>query len=289
MTDPTIPLPTFGQYGVWRQADGLQPEVGREIEKLGYTAIWVGGSPPAGLHVVERLLDATESITIATGIVNIWTADAHEIAASYHRIEERHPGRFVLGIGAGHPEAQSDYTRPYAALERYLDVLDDEGVPTYRRVLAALGPRVLALAAARAGGAHPYLTTPEHTHEARTILGEGPLLAPEQKIVVSRDPDEAREIGREAVANPYLQLSNYVQNLKRSGWTDADIENGGSDALIDALVAHGEAPAIVPRLREHLDAGADHVAVQALPMAADPIPALRAIAQELGLEQDRAR
>ncbi|BAH50412.1 LLM class F420-dependent oxidoreductase [Rhodococcus opacus] len=284
MTETTAETPQLGQFGVWRHAGGLAPEVGAAIESAGYGAIWIGGSPPADLDVAERLLDATSTITVATGIVNIWTAPAEDIATSFHRLEDRHPGRFLLGIGVGHPEQPGlNYSKPYAALVEYLDILDAAGVPAGRRVLAALGPKVLELSAARAAGAHPYLTTPQHTKEARELLGPGPVIAPEQKVVLDTDAERARPIGRAAVENPYLHLRNYVNNLKRLGYTDEQIENGGSDDLIDALAAHGDAPYIAGRLREHLDAGADHVAIQVLPAGDDPVPALRELAGALGL------
>ncbi|AHK33851.1 flavin-dependent oxidoreductase [Rhodococcus opacus PD630] len=284
MTETTAETPQLGQFGVWRHAGGLAPEVGAAIESAGYGAIWIGGSPPADLDVAERLLDATSTITVATGIVNIWTAPADEIATSFHRLEARHPGRFLLGIGVGHPEQPGlNYSKPYAALVEYLDALDAAGVPAGRRVLAALGPKVLELSAARAAGAHPYLTTPQHTREARELLGPGPVIAPEQKVVLDTDPERARPIGRSAVENPYLHLRNYVNNLKRLGYTDEQIENGGSDDLIDALAAHGDTQYVAGRLREHLDAGADHVAIQVLPAGDDPVPALRELAGALGL------
>ena len=284
MTETTAETPQLGQFGVWRHAGGLAPDVGAAIESAGYGAIWIGGSPPADLDVAERLLDATSTITVATGIVNIWTAPADEVATSFHRLEARHPGRFLLGIGVGHPEQPGlNYSKPYAALVEYLDALDAAGVPAGRRVLAALGPKVLELSAARAAGAHPYLTTPQHTREARELLGPGPVIAPEQKVVLDTDPERARPIGRSAVENPYLHLRNYVNNLKRLGYTDEQIENGGSDDLIDALVAHGDTQYVAGRLREHLDAGADHVAIQVLPAGDDPVPALRELAGALGL------
>ncbi|GAF42150.1 LLM class F420-dependent oxidoreductase [Rhodococcus wratislaviensis] len=284
MTETTAETPQLGQFGVWRHAGGLAPEVGAAIESAGYGAIWIGGSPPADLDVAERLLDATSTITVATGIVNIWTAPADEIATSFHRLEARHPGRFLLGIGVGHPEQPGlNYSKPYAALVEYLDALDAAGVPAGRRVLAALGPKVLELSAARAAGAHPYLTTPQHTREARELLGPGPVITPEQKVVLDTDPERARPIGRSAVENPYLHLRNYVNNLKRLGYTDEQIANGGSDDLIDALAAHGDTQYVAGRLREHLDAGADHVAIQVLPAGVDPVPALRELAGALGL------
>jgi probable F420-dependent oxidoreductase len=171
--------------------------------------------------------------------------------------------------------------QPYTALVSYLDELDKARVPASGRVLAALGPKVLGLAAARAAGAHPYLVTPEHTRQARELLGSGPLLATEQKIVLETDPERARAIARPGVRDPYLGLSNYVASLRRLGWTDADLTGGGSDRLIDALAPHGDAAAIAGHLTAHLQAGADHVAVQVL--GPDPIPAYRALSAQLGL------
>ena len=271
----------LGTVGIWRHPSGLTPDVVAEVEALGYGAIWVGGSPPGDLGVVEHLLDTTDHIAMATGIVNVWKDDAETVGASYHRITGRYPGRFLLGLGIGHPEATQEYQQPYARLVSYLNQLDDMKVPAEGRVLAALGPKVLKLAAQRAAGAHPYLVTPEHTRWARQVLGDGRLLAPEQKLVLETDPERARAIARPRVQKPYLGLTNYVSNLRRLGWTDADLADGGSDALVDALVVHGDAEAIARGVTAHLDAGADHVAVQVL--NPDPLPALRALADELQL------
>ena len=271
----------LGKVGIWRHPSGLTPEVVAEVEALGYGTIWVGGSPPGDLAFVEHLLDITRHIAVATGIVNVWKDDAATVGASCHRVTARHPGRFLLGLGIGHPEATDEYRQPYAALVSYLDQLDDLKVPVDGRVLAALGPRVLRLSAERAAGAHPYLVTPEHTRQARQILGDGPLLAPEQKLVLETNPERARAIGRPKVQNPYLGLTNYLSNLRRLGWTDADLAGGGSDALIDALAVHGDAAAIARGVTAHLDAGADHVATQVL--NPDPLPALRALAGQLQL------
>jgi probable F420-dependent oxidoreductase len=272
----------LGRYGVFRRHSLLSPGLATTLERLGYGAIWVGGSPEGGLRVIEDLLDATTTITLATGIVNIWTADAPTVAASYHRIEARHPGRFLLGVGVGHPESTSDYRRPYAAVVSYLDELDAAGVPDDRRVLAALGPRMLRLSAERSAGAHPYLTTPEHTRRAREILGPTPLLAPEQHVVVEPNPVAARAIGRPAVAKPYLGLTNYTSNLRTLGFDDADLAGDGSDRLIDALVAHGDPAAVAARLQQHLDAGADHVPVNLLTApGADPVSGFTALAEVL--------
>jgi probable F420-dependent oxidoreductase len=271
----------LGKVGIWRHPSGLTPDMVAEVEALGYGAIWLGGSPGGDLGVVDDILDATDHIAVATGIVNVWMDDAATIGADYHRIIDRHPGRFLLGLGIGHPEATKEYRSPYATLVSYLDELDALKVPAEGRALAALGPLVLRLAAERTAGAHPYLVTPEHTRRARQILGPGPLLAPEQKVVLETDPERARAIGRPRVQNPYLGLTNYLSNLRRIGFTDADFADGGSDGLIDALVVHGDAEALGRGVTAHLDAGADHVAVQAL--GPDPLPALRALAGALRL------
>jgi probable F420-dependent oxidoreductase len=227
------------------------------------TEAWIGGSPDADLKWVEPALAQTSSLQLATGIINIWSSPAAEVAESYHRIENDYPGRFLLGIGIGHPEHTQEYRKPYDALVDYLDTLDGASVPTSRRVLAALGPKVLALSAERSAGAHPYLTTPEHTAQARELVGNSVFLAPEHKVVLTTDADEARKIGRQTVEF-YLGLSNYVNNWRRLGFTDDDVRKPGSDKLIDAVVAYGTPEAIAARLNEHLEAGADHVAIQVL-------------------------
>jgi len=254
----------LGRIGVWRSAGMVTPELAAGLEQFGFGTLWLGSSPSGDLTQAEQLLDATTRLTLATGIVNIWQDDAHTVAASFARIEARHPGRFLLGVGAGHREATQQYAKPYDTLAGYVDVLLGDGVPAQSLVLAALGPKVLRLAAERTAGAHPYLVTPEYTRRARAILGTGPLLAPEQKAVLVTDPERARAIGRQRVRSPYLGLVNYTSNLRRLGWSDEDLSGGGSDALIDALVARGSAEEVAARLREHLSAGADHVCVQLL-------------------------
>jgi probable F420-dependent oxidoreductase len=274
--------PDLGRYGVWTFG-APKPEQAAEIEKLGYGAVWIGGSPAGDLEYVEPLLDATESLQVATGIVNVWTAPAEQVAEAYHRIEDKYPGRFLLGIGIGHPEHTEEYRKPYDVLVEYLDVLDGKKVPTSRRVIAALGPKVLKLAAQRSAGAHPYLTTPVHTGEARNILGPAVFLAPEHKVVLARDAEASRKIGRETV-DFYLNLSNYLNNWKRLGFTDDDIAKPGSDRLIDAVVAHGTPDDIATALNEHREAGADHVAIQVLGGWDNLLPTLEELAGPLGLK-----
>ena len=167
-------------------------------------------------------------LQLATGIVNIWTAAAGPVAESFHRIEKAYPGRFLLGIGVGHPEAHTEYQKPYDALSDYLDKLDEHGVPKDRLVVAALGPQVLKLSARRSAGAHPYLTTPEHTAQARELIGPEAFLAPEHKVVLTTDAEKARATGRKAL-EIYLNLANYLNNWKRLGFTDDDVAKPGSD------------------------------------------------------------
>jgi probable F420-dependent oxidoreductase len=273
--------PDLGRFGVWT-APVVTPEQAVEIEKLGYGAIWAGGSPSADLSFVDEILSQTKTLQVATGIVNIWSAPAAEVAKSYHRIESAYPGRFLLGVGVGHPEHTQEYKKPYDALVEYLDELDAATVPTSRRVIAALGPKVLQLAKERSAGAHPYLTTPEHTAQARELVGNTVYLAPEHKVVLSTDADAARELGRDKV-DFYLDLSNYVNNWRRLGFTADDVARPASDKLIDSVVAHGTAEEIAARLAEHLTAGADHVAIQVLGDTDQLIPTLAELAGPLGL------
>jgi probable F420-dependent oxidoreductase len=274
--------PDLGRYGVWTFGTP-KPEQAAAIEKLGYGAVWIGGSPAGDLEYVEPLLDATETLQVATGIINVWTAPAEQVAEAYHRIEDKYPGRFLLGVGIGHPEHTEEYRKPYDVLVEYLDALDNKKVPTSRRVIAALGPKVLKLSAQRSAGAHPYLTTPQHTGEARNILGPTVFLAPEHKVVLARDAEASRKIGRETV-DFYLNLSNYLNNWKRLGFTDDDIAKPGSDRLIDAVVAHGTPDDIAKALHEHLEAGADHVAIQVLGGWDNLLPTLEELAGPLGLK-----
>ncbi|WP_433007411.1 LLM class F420-dependent oxidoreductase [Kribbella sp. CA-294648] len=271
----------LGRFGVWHQADKWGPELAAGVEQAGYGALWIGASPAADLRDAEVLLASTSSVVVGTSIVNLWKDDAAPVAESYHRLEEEHPGRFVLGVGIGHPERDREYKSPYESIVDYLDALDDGKVPADRRMLAALGPRVLKLSAERTAGALPYLTTPEHTRRARETLGARALLVPEQKVLLETDDEIARAVARDYLAS-YLKLSNYTSNLKRLGYTDEDIANGGSDELVDALVLHGTAVEIAEGLQAHLDAGADQVVVQQLGKEGpDLLPGYEALATVL--------
>ncbi|OBA73083.1 LLM class F420-dependent oxidoreductase [Mycobacterium sp. 1554424.7] len=272
--------PNLGRFGSFGR--GVTPQQAKEIESLGYGAVWVGGSPPAELAWVEPILEATTTLQVATGIVNIWTAAAGPVAESFHRIEAAYPGRFLLGIGVGHREVIGEYQKPYDALVNYLEQLDEHGVPADRRVVAALGPRVLRLSAERTAGAHPYLTTPEHTAQARKLIGPSAFLAPEHKVVLTTDPEQARAVGRKAL-DMYFNLANYRNSWKRLGFSEDEVTRPGSDRLVDSVVAYGTPEQIAARLKEHLDAGADHVPVQVLTKDENLVSALAELAGPLGL------
>lgn len=282
MTDGVSLKPDLGRFGVWTFG-APKPEQAVEIEKLGYGAVWIGGSPAADLSYVDPILEATDTLQVATGILNVWRAPADEVAEAYHRVEKAYPGRFLLGIGIGHPEHTDEYRKPYDVLVEYLDALDAAKVPTCRRVVAALGPKVLKLSAQRSAGAHPYLTTPEHTGQARELIGPTVYLAPEHKVVLTTDENAARELGRETL-DFYLNLSNYLNSWKRLGFTDRDVAKPGSDRLVDEVVAYGTADEIARRLNEHLDAGADHVTIQVLGGWDKLLPTLTELAGPLGLK-----
>jgi probable F420-dependent oxidoreductase len=271
----------LGRFGVWHQAQKWTPEVAAELEQFGYGTLWIGGSPAADLRDAEVLLEATNSVVVGTSIVNVWQADPAEVAESYHRLEASHPGRFVLGVGIGHPEHITGYSSPYSTIVEYLDALDAGEVPKERRMLAALGPKVLKLAAERTLGAIPYLTTPDHTRQARELIGPDVVLAPEHKVVLETDDDIARSIARPYI-EPYLHLTNYTRNLLRVGYSEEDLADGGSDRLIDDLVLHGTAVEISDGLTAHLEAGADHVAIQQLDKEGpDLLPGYEALASVL--------
>jgi probable F420-dependent oxidoreductase len=270
---------TLGQIGIWRRrqdgVDGVE-----EIEALGYSALWVGSSPSTA--DVRPYLERTSTMTIATGILNVWQHEPAEVAAGHAELTRDFPGRFLLGIGAGHPEATSDYRRPLATVRAFFDGLDaaQPPVPRDERAAAALGPKMLDLAAERSLGAHTYFVTPEHTRFARERVGPGALVATEVAVVVETDPDAARAIAREYAAT-YLGLSNYTRNLLRFGFEERDIAGGGSDRLIDTVIPHGSPEAIAESVRAHFDAGADHVCLQPLGHGPHPVDDLRALAAVL--------
>ncbi|MGV9778564.1 TIGR03620 family F420-dependent LLM class oxidoreductase [Streptosporangium sp. NPDC003464] len=272
----------IGRIGVWHPMFGRDraPAVRRaaaEIEKLGYGTLWYGEASGTreAFSLAGILLAATENVTVATGIANIWVRDATAMAAGARAYGEAYPGRFALGVGVSHAPLVSqrghDYARPLAAMSAYLDAMDavardlpftDD--PPAPRLLAALRPRMLELARDRADGAHPYFVPPEHTALARETLGPDRILAPEQAVVLESDPARAREVARAHMAG-YLRLPNYVGNLRHLGYRDEDFAGGGSDRLVDAIVAWGDVETVARRVGAHLDAGADHVALQPLP------------------------
>jgi len=268
----------LGRYGIWKRAAETNTDLAREVESLGYGSLWVGGSPSGDLQIVEDVIAATKSIGVATGIVNMWREDADAVAGSYHRIQERHPDRFLLGVGIGHPEATAEYRSPFETMVSYLAELAAAGVPRQRIIVAALGPRSLRLAGQRTVGSHPYFTTPRHTRLAREIVGEGVVVAPEQTVVVDDDRDRAREVARPFAAR-YLGLVNYRNSLLREGWAQEDLENGGSEQLLDQVVLIGAASQVADGIRAHVEAGADHVSIQVL--GDDPMVGYRALAREL--------
>jgi probable F420-dependent oxidoreductase len=257
----------LGMIGVWTTYRAIGEEnageAARLAEELGYGVFWLGGSPR--LASLRRLLEATENLVVATGIVNVWAYDPAQLAAEYATLVRDFPERLLVGIGIGHPEATSDYSRPLSTMRAFLDGLDgaDAPLPNDRRCLAALAPQMLALSAERSLGAVPYFVPSGHTKYARAQLGAGPLLAPEVAFVLDDDSERARRKARE-FARTYLGLSNYTNNLLRHGFSDEDIAEGGSDRLIDAVIPHGSANEIATAVRQHLDAGADHVALQAV-------------------------
>jgi probable F420-dependent oxidoreductase len=260
--------------GVWsmplRYGDtGEIAEAAAELEELGFTALWI---PDVGGPVFEAahlLLAATSKVTVATGILNLWMHTPAEAADGYASLSSAYGGRFLMGIGVSHAmlidaSQPGRYQRPLAATRAFLDGLDsaEPPAPASGRVLAALGPKMLALAGQRARGVHPYLVTPDHTRQAREALGEGPLVLPEQTVILAADRDQARAIGAEWLRG-YLSLPNYASSALRLGFSPDDIGHV-SDRLFDALIAWGDEEAIVRRVQEHRAAGADHVCLQVL-------------------------
>jgi probable F420-dependent oxidoreductase len=276
----------LGEFGVWTAYRAIGEEnagaAARLVEELGFGTFWLGGSPQ--LPALRPLLEATDRLVVATGILNVWASEPERVAADFSELEARFPGRVLLGIGIGHPEATSHYRTPLAAMQAFLDGLDTAAtpVPRTRRCLAALGPKMLELSAERSLGTHTYFVPVEHTRAARELLGPSPLLAPELACVLDDDVESARSKAR-AYAKLYLGLRNYTNNLLNHGFDQADISDGGSDRLIDAIIPHGTADEIAAAARQHLSAGADHVCLQTVGAEGIPRAEWTALASALGI------
>jgi len=288
----------LGRVGTWLGGLSWQPasstrEVAAEVEELGYGALWIGETPIAKEAFTHSaiLLAATSRIPIATGIVNVWLHTPVSAAHAGTTLAEAYPGRFVLGIGISHHMVVEGlgqtYDRPVTRMREYLDAMDEaqwqapEPAEPVTLVLAALRPRMLALSAERTHGAHPYFVPVEHTRRARELLGKDSLLLPEQAVLLETDPERAREVAREHTSF-YLSAPNYRENLRWLGFEDEDFEGGGSDRLVDAVVAWGDEDAVVARVRDHLEAGADHVCIQPLaPRGQVDVEPLRRLAPAL--------
>jgi probable F420-dependent oxidoreductase len=282
-----VDVASLGPIGIWRRyqegAEGVE-----EVEALGFGALWLGGSPaPAD---ARPFLEGSNRLPVATGILNVWRHEPADVAADHGRLNDEFGGRFLLGIGIGHPEATSQYRRPLATMRAFVDGLQDAArpVPRDELVLAALGPKMLDLAADRSLGAHPYLTNVEHTRFARERVGPRVLVAPELTVVVEPDVERGRKLAR-AFAAPYLERRNYAANLLRHGFTEKDLAGGGSDRLIDAVVPHGSAEQVAEAVHAHLDAGADHVCLQPVGHGGVPMDDYRALARVLTQSSRRAR
>jgi probable F420-dependent oxidoreductase len=265
----------LGPIGVWsgalrRGERQAVLEAAAELEEMGYGTLWFPGAQHDGLaEHIQAMLAATRKVVVATGIVSVWTHPAAVMAEAHHEFTQAYPGRFLLGIGISHQRAVEGagitYEKPLQKLRSYLDELDaaPHPVPIDERILASLGPLSLKLSRERSVGTHPYFMPVEHTRIAREAVGSGKVVAPEQMVVVETEPGRARTIARGSM-DRYLHAPNYVDNLLRLGYTDADIRNGGSDRLVDDLIAWGSADRISQRIREHHAAGADHVCIQVL-------------------------
>lgn len=285
--------PHLGRIGIWamelRHGDpGAIADAATELDELGYGTLWVpGGMGGELLQDVDRLLTATATATVATGILNIWMHDAKVVAAWYRGLSADHRARFLLGLGVSHGATVGEaYRKPLSAMKEYLTQLTAEDVFSSNIVLAALGPKMLELARDQTAGAHPYLVTPEHTAIARETLGTGPLLAPEQGVVLEPNLARARDIARPYVKG-YGQLANYSNSWRRLGFSEDDIANT-SDGLVDALFACGDERLIADRVNAHFAAGADHVCLQVVgpnpissPDTNTLLPAWRTLAEAL--------
>jgi probable F420-dependent oxidoreductase len=276
----------LGRIGVWVSPRSVREESLGEaaalVEQLGYGTFWLGGSPK--LSALRPILAATERLVAATGILNVWQNEPQEVAVEHAQLAQEFPGRLLAGIGIGHPEATSDYTRPLSTMKGFLDGLDSaaDPLPVEERCLAALGPKMLELSAERSLGAIPYFVPLEHTPYARERLGSDALLAPEVACVIDTDIARAREKARD-YARMYLLPGNYTNNLLRLGFTEEDIAGDGSDRLIDAVIPHGSPLEVAAAVQAHLDAGANHVCLQPLGVSGIPREEWAALASALGL------
>lgn len=271
-------------FGVWTTYRAIGEENAGEaatlVEDLGFTAFWLGGSPQVA--ALRPLLEATERIVVATGILNVWQSEPDRVADEFAALDQRFPGRILVGIGIGHPEATRRYAKPLAAMGQFLDGLDAArpSLAADRRCLAALGPKMLALSAERSLGAHSYFVPVAHTRAARAALGPAALLAPELAGVVDDDADSGRARARD-YAELYLGMRNYTRNLLDYDFDESDIASGGSDRLIDSVVPHGSAERIAAATCEHMAAGANHVCLQAAGVSGIPRSEWTALAAAL--------
>ncbi|HVX31497.1 MAG TPA: TIGR03620 family F420-dependent LLM class oxidoreductase [Solirubrobacterales bacterium] len=274
----------FGAFGAWTSFRRIGEEnaaaAARAVEEAGLGTIWIGGSPR--LAAMRPLLEASEDLVVGTSIVNIWGYDPADLVAEYAALEADFPGRTCVGIGVGHPEATSDYRRPLTNLEAFLDGIDGaaEPIPVERRIIAALGPRMLAMSKERSLGTIPYFTSVVHTRFCRETVGPDALVVPEIACVLDEDVERARATARD-YAKTYLGLSNYTNALLRHGFDQADLEGGGSDRLIDHVIPHGTAADVAAAARAHVEAGADHVALQTIGAEGVPAAEWRALAAAL--------
>lgn len=263
----------------------LRPETLTRLERVGYSGVWVAALNTDTFGVLEEALESTTRIAVGAGIANIWVLPVNQVAALYHRAEHRFPGRFMLGVGAGHAEHVGDaHRRPYSAVVEYVDALDQNDVPGKDLVLAALRGKMLRLSAERTAGAIPTWMPASHTRQAREVLGQGPFLAAAPAVVFEEEPARAREIAR-PVVQFYAGLVNYVNAWREFGFPELQVGAPVSDELIDAIVLHGNSAQIAAGLREHLDAGADHVALNLLGYNPERIGELTALAEEPELHQ----
>lgn len=275
----------LGGTGIWspqlRLGEAAEAaDLAAELEELGYSALWIGDTGGDLFTPLDNLLGATTTATIATGILNVWMHTPETTASEHARLVAEHGPRFLCGLGVSHRRLidgafeAGTYKKPLQIMSEFLDRLDAAPTPlaVEDRVLAALGPRMLELARTRTAGTHPYLVTPELTAAARAGIGPDGLVASEQGVVLNTDPATAREIARSHL-DRYLTLPNYVNNWKRQGFTDNDIADGGSNRLVDALVAWGDEAAVAARVQDQRDAGADHVCIQVLTEDRDAFPA----------------